>query len=703
MSDKKDIKNSISKSKFENVHGSINVGDGLNEEQVRQILEEEISKQSGHLKKEFNKENEFQTQQILKKIEEPKQNQNVEYDFKLLNKRYSREIDNIKEEIDNNEIDSALIRLLDLKENEWQNAEPEIKFRILTNIGVIYSNIDKTKEAARYFLKAYKILPDNPKAINNVAISFIYLNHLDNEIFQQLKQKAPNLHKSLDIRFNKKEQELEDIESNLKPEVFVDENSLMALADHAHFEKKPDKAILYCRKALEINNTTVFQENLANSILFKYINFPQLSFQYLKNYDGKIEIQEGIDLYERCWEEYKLGEMRKYKSEIKSKQSLLLSLLGRVQEAKDAIEIALQEKKDDEYFLKYKALILTSKGECPEAIDIFKDLDYATHPDAPISLAICYLKGGHAEKAIEVLEKFVNQSQNDQFKINAIAFLIDIYIKENKIEEAEKIFKKEPELVKNSNELLLSKSLVLKNKGQNEIATEILDDILHKSKIINDQRIKFFLAQTLEEHGRKEEAINYYLENIDITKYNEFTQKIINLYLDIDRKDKALQVLKDLRKHNGIIKDVSKNEVFLNLYKGDFREAREVAIEYLNIYSEDVDLAIDLAVINTKLGNNKDVRDFLDKEFDYLNLTIDRISIYLNLLAQNNYKKKAYDILYNVWNEKESAEYNDLLIHFNFRYPITKEIAEYSDIVKIDYSVRLKDENNDFLWYTLTN
>ncbi len=683
----------------------IDSSDSINKETAEQLFEKNKTEQNIELKKIIENSNLNQTNEIISKFGSLIQNISFQTDLDLLNKHFVKEIDNIKLDIDNNNVDSALRRLINLKDSEWENANKDIKFRILTNIGVIYTKINKLEEAAKYFIHAFDIQPEGKNAVNNIFSALIFLN--DNNINIELKGKIQStsieLSECLAIRFERQNQTLEEIEKSLNDNYTDSENILMALAYHAHITNRPDKTIEYYRKVLLKNENIIHNENLANSILVKFINYPFLAFKFSNKLIEKELIKEGIDLYEKCWYDYEKGEIRKYKAEIKAKQAILYSLIGDLSNAKIAIDIALKEDENDEFFNKYKALILTSNGENEEAIKIFSTItNFELHSDVPISYAICLHNTSKTNEAIKILNDFIYLNIQNHFQRSAVGLILDIYIQTKQYPEALKLLESNSNFFGDDNNSLLYKSRVLFYNGEVETAKEILNKVITNFKD-DDLRISVFIANVLEEQNRKEEAIDFYLKSIDLNQNNEFTNRMAWLYIEINRKDKALEIYRNLRDRYGVIKGVTRNEISIIQEKGELEVAKKIMSEYLIKFPEDFELELNLANLNIKIGKPDENKNFLNNEIDYLSLNIKQFTTYLNLLAQNGCIEKARQYIYEAWRQFDTAEYNDLFMFFYIQYPLNPiNIKQYNE-VEIDCFVELEDENKRVLQYILTH
>ncbi|MCD4795033.1 MAG: hypothetical protein K8R54_17500 [Bacteroidales bacterium] len=637
-----------------------------------------------------------QTQQIISALSGTSQIQAPSIDFEELNKHFETDIELIKEDIEKNNVNSALKRLLSLKDNSWDKANDNIKFKIISNIGVIYSKTDKLKEAAEYFIEAYKLSPDNEKAINNVTIALIYLNKYDYKIVQDIKKHAPEKAVSIDIRFNAKDKKIEDIVSELDEEFLNDLNVLLSIANHAHKIKDFDNAIKYTREAFNVDKNSITQkENLANSIFVKFEGYSQFLFSYTKNSKDKKLIVEAIKLYEECWEDYKIGDTKKYKIDIKAKLALLYSLLGKADNALQNIKSALEEKADDEYFQKFKALFLSQTDKYNEAIEIFSSItNFEKHPDVPMSLAYCYFFKKEDDKAAKVLKEYINIGQNNQFVKNARGLLIDILIQTKQYNEADQVADDCLSLDENDYDFLISKSRILHFLKDTKKPKEILDEVIKEADNIEDDRTLTYIAKALEEQNRVEEAVEFYEKSIDLTQNNDFTYKIAFLYTTINRKDKALEIYRDLRIKYGIIENITINEIALYQEMGELKSASEIAEKYLEVFPDDLNLKVSLIGINLNLEYHVKNRELLYEDIKYLSLDIKHFSIYIALLKEYEFNDKAALCLYEAWRHFRNVDYNDLYLSFYFQLSLNrKETIKTCNKVETNCVVYLLDDN----------
>lgn len=85
--------------------------------------------------------------------------------------RLTRAIDRIKAKLEEDDIRGALADLEALRADEWEDAGPTQRFRILSNLGAAYWRLGEYLEAETLFRDAAKIKPDDHGALANLAAS----------------------------------------------------------------------------------------------------------------------------------------------------------------------------------------------------------------------------------------------------------------------------------------------------------------------------------------------------------------------------------------------------------------------------------------------------------------------------------------------------------------------------------------------------
>ncbi len=83
--------------------------------------------------------------------------------------KLGRAIDRIKAKVNSNDVRGALRDLEALREDEWDDASPTHRFRMLSNLGAARWKLGEYDEAAGLFREAAVLKPDDPVALANLA------------------------------------------------------------------------------------------------------------------------------------------------------------------------------------------------------------------------------------------------------------------------------------------------------------------------------------------------------------------------------------------------------------------------------------------------------------------------------------------------------------------------------------------------------
>lgn len=83
--------------------------------------------------------------------------------------RLTRAIDRIKSKLASNDVRGAIVDLEALQADEWDEAGPLQRFRILSNLGAAYWRLGEYSKAERFFYQASSLQPDNPMGLANLA------------------------------------------------------------------------------------------------------------------------------------------------------------------------------------------------------------------------------------------------------------------------------------------------------------------------------------------------------------------------------------------------------------------------------------------------------------------------------------------------------------------------------------------------------
>jgi len=117
---------------------------------------------------------------------------------------------------------------------------------------------------------------------------------------------------------------------------------------------------------------------------------------------------------------------------------LLLAEQNKMQEAEKALLKTL-EANPEQAVAAYNLSVISSQRSTREAVK-YAEIAYKARPEEPkyaYTLAYFLMQNGQKDRAVQILKKLIN---DHPLYLSAVSFLADIYMKDNKIEEARKLY-----------------------------------------------------------------------------------------------------------------------------------------------------------------------------------------------------------------------------------------------------------------------
>jgi len=117
---------------------------------------------------------------------------------------------------------------------------------------------------------------------------------------------------------------------------------------------------------------------------------------------------------------------------------LLLAEQNKMQEAEKAL-LKVLEVNPEQAVAAYNLSVISSQRSTREAVE-YAEIAYKARPEEPkyaYTLAYFLMQNGQKSRAVQTLKKLIN---DHPLYLSAVSFLVDIYMKDNKIEEARKLY-----------------------------------------------------------------------------------------------------------------------------------------------------------------------------------------------------------------------------------------------------------------------
>lgn len=613
----------------------------------------------------------------------------------ILQEEYQRQIKLIASSIEKGLINDALKRLFEIKDDLWEKIDDILKFKVLTNIGVCYSRLDKVEDSCKYFIDALSFNKEDKVALTNAVSAYSILNDIPfaTTLIYQLKEKHPDYVMTYVnmIRVFSQNKPVNEILKEI-PEKFLNEFEVLFTLGIVHrLNKRFDESIKFLKKAVLIKDENkLAKEYLLNTLLEKYnYNFPITNLRLI-NKEVKNELEIAINISDEILEFYENSDMISLKVRLHINKGFLYHLLSNYEESIKEMDLALALEPNNTITLTNKAFVLAVMNKRDLAISILKGVvDKDKSPETVCLLAEMYMKDNKVDDAIQLLEK--QNSNNATIK----SFLIELYLTRQDITNAERVLSNEYSEANISD--LISKSKIEFQKQNKEIAKEILNKITSLLNKKNLVKFKYLLAEEFVHQGHLKEAIDIYTSFTNTEIDNNINYKLARLYYLIGEKGNAIKVLSDIRKHSGVSYSATPLEISIYQEYRDYEKACTVAEEYFHKFPNDLLMRIRLTGIYIRLEKYSDADKLLEDNFDFFALNIDSFESYVNQLIIRGFNEKAFYVLYEYRRHYNNSDAHNLYAIKFLNVATDEKYYKKYQVVDVDTAVCLEnDEGNRF-------
>lgn len=542
-----------------------------------------------------------------------------------LDSEYHDELNYARDLINNLKPQEALEYLLDLKKRIWSKASDRVRFRIVANIGASHLALGDDKKAAKHFIEAHQY-EKSEKSWSNLALGHLLLGDLaeaEKAVREVLKiNPAHEGAYSVLIQAQGDKTPLTEIIEKI-PKSRRSLPQVMAAFGHVALKQNDyAEAVKWTKKALaekEKDNKGIETKlQLASVLLESVLQGRSLAESEVLAGQRKQKIEEAERVLSEAWRDLKNTQLQQSKVQCLANRSLSNRILGDVDKAITDLEGALEFEPENSRFLLLKASLLLEKKDFPSAKKLLKDL-LDKEESSPLLLAEILRSENKLNEAAEVLQNRLKKKLSKPLKREFKRYLVDLYLKMGQLKKAEKIATSlDPTVPVN----LASQASVLITKDKKD---EALQKLNRARDLIKDRASSIELLSVALEHyrlGKFKEATKLYARLADISVDNFITRRLLDCYYRIGDDEKTLEVLRALRKKNGLVKDLTELESAIYEEIGDLPAAQKLCEEHLSQFPDDNSMKVRLAMVLFRQQKTKKLRELLQKGIDDSNLSL---------------------------------------------------------------------------------
>lgn len=621
-----------------------------------------------------------------------------EFDFKLA------EIENrIKEYFPI----SALKRLRDLELSVTDDIPIESLFQLENIKAFALLEMHKLEEAAQCYYKSSELIPTSEKGIVNRIFSLFLTERLYNENpeFQSAIKQFPTnaLLNCIKISIEDKTKDFEILKSQLPQGLLDKPEILYSLGKRAEENNKEIAKEFYEAAAnMEGYRKPTYQASFGSFILGNEIK----KLQLLDSRDIPAKTREVLEKARNylnlAWQKFRHTEQSFFQLPVLLSLAAINDLLGDTSKAIGLIDEGLEIDPNSVDFLIHKGRILTTSGG-EDGVEILKKvISISPEKDITLIFAAALMNKGNFTECIESLTNYLAENK-DQLKLNeAERLLINCYIAVTDYKKARKISEERLKRNHSSCEFLIERARI-------ERVSENFDEALKyasqaKKQLTNDKPEDILaVANELYVLESFEDAYDLLIAN-----YEDFdttgTRLLVKTLYSLGKENEILEICKGIRKKQGLIRFYVDFEYHCYEKAQDYNAAKEILQNYLKEYPKEKNLLIRLAIVNSRLGLDKEVDLFLESDHELKGMPWQEL---LNLAYLYHYRDKALDSIKTMY-EARRRYYNQKEVHLAFihhflnREKTLDSLFEQNE-VSIDSFVELQNQFGEKICFILEN
>jgi tetratricopeptide (TPR) repeat protein len=612
-----------------------------------------------------------------------------------LEEEYEIRLTEITKHIDAGLAKRGLDELLGLKERIWNKISDKLKFKILTNIGVCYHQLQDHDATAQFLIEAYPFEPESAVSLSNIVNAYMVVKQYDKakDYCKLYLEKFPSSisAKGLWIKLSSTDASMDELLAFVPPEMQDKLEIISSLGMAAKKQNNLPLALEYFKKAQLLYPEDAFigqlllQTQLEDfSLRFSLVNVKVISKE------SQNELHGVLLLIDALFSKIANSELAAAKVALLMAEGYVLGLLQKIKEALVALDKAIAIDPINPFVLKHKGILLGSIGKREEALEVFEQIkDYTLVPDLPALMAENYQALGRGGVGTILLENFIEKAEKSYFRDQAIHVLLDLNVMDNQQDKVKELLSK---YYKEENVLdKLSLCRGYRYLGDLDLAKEHLDHAYKLIKPLSTFKEKFFLAEELVKFNDYDRAIELYEQIADLDTDSPPTVKLYRLYHLTGDNNNALKILKRLREHLGPTDPATRLEIDIYQSLTDYTSAGKIAEEYVARFPEDLAMIIQLNGINIRLDHPEKVQEIDADKLITNDVSPSYIENYLFQLINLQKIKETFNFLYEYRRSKDDKIAHEMYVMKFLQYPGERkkhEIAAIDSVVTLNNSLK---------------
>jgi len=610
----------------------------------------------------------------------------------LMTTEFQAELKYAEDLIDNNKPSEALLFLNPLKDRIWNQAQPVVRFKLLTNMAAAHLAFAKYELAGRLLVEALQYQPTEENAIRNAGYGYLIMN-MPEQAIQKAKEvlilnPVNSSAYSIIIQATSINTDFSTLLSTIPEALRNSPEIAYALGVFSNKQGSEAEAEKWFGIAVE-NDKESRPEALASlgSIILDSMTSDH-GVVIGKQIDSikKKRIEKAVELLSKAWEKVNNTQLREVKVAWLYNRALGHRMLGRINDAEADIEVAVSIDPANIEYQKQKAAFALEKRNWAKAVSIFEVVPFdSSHPEIPLLLAQALANNGELPKAINIIDEYLRiEGIPSEFALDARRLLMHIYLDMDKLESAKLVLDQLKQLGGETDIQIIVDSAEFEKaqKGNNSAIAMLIEAVA----LINDltpyndiQRLADVLYNLREYDVASQVYARITNTNCDSPILHRY---LIALYKS-GKSGKALEICR-IANHDLVQRFYAEMEAVILQDTGNLPEARAVCEKYLKNNPDDLEIKLRLAIINNNSRNYEALDDFLHSKIDTSILPAELAVLLSKLYWGRDMHRESLELCYELRRNIGTGEMHSNYISTFFSISATHDDWLTANEVKVD-------------------
>jgi len=522
--------------------------------------------------------------------------------------------------IDGNHHQLGRLKLMQLRERQWDRLDADQRFAILGNLARAWLKEGETRKASMLFIAARSLRPDDEDTCTNEVLAYELLGEKERAcaMAETVCAKFPRSGRAHALWLNNIPAALAvaDLERKIPALVKMDAEVAMVMARRSIAENDYPRAERFARKAAEaLNDKSDSWLILGQAVLLCEI----------ETSDEPVR-EDRVREAEACFSR-SIALAQQEASVASEVQSLLARAQARIalheiEGAGRDIENAHALEREDSNGLCEYGILLRCRGNLTSAMEIFRRaIKIGGRDDAEFQLAITLRERDQPGDRIEAAELLVRAVSNPPSipsgdYLFAVGCAVDVLSRLERWHQAEALISGIP-----ANKIPIAAMYTLRarlelSRGDGANASRLADDALIELRPETTADERRNLAALLHDLGRYSEALVIWESIIQLRGFAQLgdtaqmgatasdTRRLLECATRLGRNEVVLEVCRKLRADGALVEGAFEFELEI-LERNDLPSAIRLLDKYLEIHSEDRVMRLRRSVAARAVGRNE--------------------------------------------------------------------------------------------------